>query len=191
MKDIVLASQSPRREELLKQIGIVPKHIFAVDANETPKKRELPKQLAKRLAKEKSELAKEQIDYPCFLITADTVVGVGRRILPKAEEENQARQCLKLMSGRAHRVYTGVCVVSPKGEIREKVVETKVKFKRLSEWEINQYIKSKEWRGKAGGYAIQGKAEVFITQIMGSYSNVVGLPVRETLNLLVGLGYKE
>ena len=195
-KQVVLASQSPRRIQLLKQIGIEPKCSFGVEADETPLKGELPKRLAARLAQKKAELASEKleskgVDYPCFLVTADTVVGVGRRVLPKTQNINEARECMEMLSGRTHRVYTGVCVVSPELVRRTRIVETKVKFKSLGEQEIEQYINSNEWDGKAGGYAIQGMAEKFITQIIGSYSNVVGLPLYETSSLLYGLGYQD
>ncbi len=149
---------------------------------------ELPKGHAERLACEKA-LASLDSQNPSFLLAADTVVGVGRRILPKAETDQQVRDCLKLMSGRGHRVYTGVALITPDGILRHRVVETRLKFKRLSEYDIQTYVDMGEGIGKAGGYGIQGYADCFIRHISGSYSNVVGLPLFETRNLLMGAGY--
>lgn len=185
---LILASASPRRVDLLRQIGMIPDQISPADINEDPMPGELPRQHAKRLAREKA-LAVAEGQESSFILAADTVVGVGRRILPKAETEAQARSCLTLLSGRAHRVYTGVALVGMSGSVSNRTVETRLKMKRLSASEIEAYISSGEWQGKAGGYGIQGAAEAFISHISGSYSNVVGLPLYETKNLLSGQGY--
>jgi septum formation protein len=184
---LVLASGSPRRLQLLDQVGIRPARVAALAIDESPAKGELPRQLAARLAREKASAA--SAGEPAFVLGADTVVSVGRRILPKAETEEEVRACLKLLSGRAHRVHTAVCLLTPKGAMRERLVDTRVTFKRLSPDEQEGYIASGEWRGKAGGYAIQGLAGAFVVQLSGSYSNVVGLPLYETVSLLVGEGY--
>ena len=191
---LVLASASPRRLALLQQIGIEPDALLPADIDETPTRAELPRSLAARLAVEKAEaahaVAAKRIDLaPCFLLAADTVVSVGRRILPKCETQDEAGDCLRLLSGRAHRVYTGVTLVTPKGTRRHRLVETRVRFKRLSQGEIESYLSCDEWRGKAGGYAVQGRAGSFVVKLIGSYSSVVGLPLYETLSLLVGEGY--
>jgi septum formation protein len=183
-RGLVLASASPRRLELLAQLGLTPDRILAPDVDETPVRGELPRAYARRIAQAKA-LAVAQICPDTLVLAADTVVSAGRRILPKAETEAQARQCLTLLSGRRHRVLTAV-VVSEKGAIREKLVETVVIFARLSKMDIDRYIAGGEWRGKAGGYAIQGEAARFIRYIAGSYSGVVGLPLHETA-LLLGL----
>jgi septum formation protein len=184
---LVLASASPRRVDLLAQIGITPAAIRPADVDETPLKDEKPRELAARLA-----LAKGQaIAQPgCFTLSADTVVGVGRRILPKADTEAEARRCLALMSGRRHRVYGGVALIRPDGGVLQRLVTTDVRFKRLEESEIAAYIASGEWQGKAGGYAIQGRAATFVAWIGGSYSNVVGLPLHETASMLRGAGFR-
>lgn len=182
---LVLASASPRRLELLAQIGIVPDAVIAADVDETPLKGETPRLLALRLARAKAQAA--QADG-AVVLAADTVVAVGRRILPKAETEAQARSCLALLSGRTHRVYTGVAVKSAEANVRTRLVETRVTFKVLSKAEVEHYIASGEWRGKAGGYAVQGLAARYITTIVGSYASVVGLPLYETANLLEGAG---
>ncbi len=180
---LVLASASPRRLALLAQIGIAPDAVVAADIDETPKPKETPRALAVRLARDKAGA----VDAAgAMVLAADTVVAVGRRILPKAETEAQARACLSLLSGRSHRVYTGVAVRTPSGALRDRLVETRVAFKRLSTAEIEAYIADGEWRGKAGGYAVQGHAARFITGIVGSYSSVVGLPLYETAQLLEG-----
>lgn len=185
---LILASASPRRKSLLAQIGVVPDDIIPADIDETPAKDELPRSHAGRLATEKAqEIAKAHSD--AFILAADTVVGVGRRILPKAEDVESAKYCLDLLSGRSHRVFTGICLISPDGKIISKTVETRLKMKRLSPVELQTYLDSGEWDGKAGGYGIQGLAEAYISQIIGSYSNVVGLPVYETRNMLIGAGY--
>ncbi|WP_407050001.1 Maf-like protein [Methyloraptor flagellatus] len=191
---LVLASASPRRLALLNQIGIEPDYLRPTDVDETPEKGELPRQLATRLAKIKAEaaLAWSKRDTPwtgAYIIAADTVVAVGRRSLPKAETTEQAVDCLRLLSGRAHRVWTGVSLVTPSGAIRSKLVETRLRFKRLTRADIEAYIASDEWRGKAGGYAIQGIAGGFVVKLIGSYTNVVGLPLAETAALLDGEGY--
>lgn len=191
---LVLASASPRRLALLQRVGIEPDRLIPADIDETPRKTELPRVLAARLAAEKASVARAVADQdpsldPCFLLAADTVVAVGRRVLPKCEILDEAETCLGLLSGRAHRVYTAVTLVTPKGVRRHKLVETRVRFKRLSAAERNAYLASDEWRGKAGGYAIQGLAECFVIKLIGSYSSVVGLPVHEVVNLLSGEGY--
>ena len=191
---LVLASGSPRRLQLLQQAGIEPDNLCPVAADETPHKGEAPRSLAKRLAREKAELALENARRSeelgnSYILAADTVVAVGRRILPKAEMLDQASNCLRLLSGRSHRVFTGITIVSPKGAMRHRLVETRVRFKRLSQDEIEAYLASGEWRGKAGGYAIQGLAGTFVVKIVGSYTNVVGLPLYETIALLTGEGF--
>ena len=185
----ILASASPRRLDLLAQIGIVPDAVSPADINEDPIEGELPRGHALRLAQEKAAVVAAK-NEGCAILAADTVVGVGRRILPKAETEKQARECLALMSGRGHRVFTGVAVVDQYGEMRSRVVETRLAMKRLSSEEVEAYIQSEEWRGKAGGYGIQGYADAFISKLMGSYTNVVGLPLFETRNLLMSANIK-
>lgn len=183
---LVLASASPRRLELLRQIGIEPDEVTASDIDETPQPKELPRKLAARLAAEKAAaIAVGQ----GFVLAADTVVAVGRRVLPKAETEAEAERCLALLSGRRHRVYGGVCLLRADGKVSARVVETAVIFKRLEPQDIAAYLRSDEWRGKAGGYAIQGLAGMFVRALSGSYSNVVGLPLYETAQMLRGLGY--
>lgn len=185
---LVLASASPRRLDLLAQIGIVPDAVDPAALDESPLPRELPLDHAKRLAEEKAVAVAAR--HPgCFVLAADTVVACGRRILPKAEEEGEARHCLALLSGRRHRVIGGLCLITPAGRHVVRTITTAVAFKRLSEEEIAFYLAGREWRGKAGGYAIQGFAAVFARQITGSYSNVVGLPLHETYGLLSGNGY--
>ena len=184
MKPFILASASPRRRDLLAQIGLTPAQIIPADINEDPIKGELPRLHALRLACEKAQ--KVALVHPGEVILAsDTVVGVGRRILPKTEDRNSAEECLQLLSGRAHRVFTGVAVIDTDGQLRSRVSETRLKMKRLSESEIIEYLDSEEWDGKAGGYGIQGRAGAFIHHISGSYTGVVGLPVYETRNLLM------
>lgn len=184
---LVLASASPRRLALLDQIGIVPDLVRAADLDETPLKGELPRVHAVRLAREKAE-AVAVLEPAGFILAADTVVACGRRILPKAETVAEARQCLALLSGRAHRVYTAVALISPDGQLRERMSETRVSFKRLSTSELDAYIASGEWRSKAGGYAVQGHAAIFVRLLSGSYSGVVGLPLFEVAGLLAGVG---
>jgi septum formation protein len=179
---LVLASASPRRLALLAQIGVTPDEVVSTDIDETPLPKETPRALALRLARTKAAAMKAE---GALVLAADTVVAVGRRILPKAETEAEARACLALLSGRGHRVYTGVALKDATG-VRARLVETRVSFKTLTRSEIDAYIASDEWRGKAGGYAVQGLAARYITQIVGSYSNIVGLPLFETANLLEG-----
>ena len=191
---LVLASASPRRLQLLQQVGVQPDALLPADIDETPQKGESPRSLAVRLAGEKAAAASRILRTRAelagaYLIAADTVVSVGRRILPRCEGSDEAAQCLRLLSGRAHRVHTGLCLVTPKGATRRKLVETRVRFKRLTRAEMDGYVASGEWRGKAGGYAIQGRAGAFAIKIVGSYSSIVGLPLYETVNLLVGEGY--
>ncbi len=182
---LILASASPRRLDLLAQIGVVPDAVEAADIDETPVAGELPRQNAARLARAKAQAIADR-NPGALVIGADTVVACGRRILPKAEDEKTALQCLELLSGRRHRVYGGVAVILPDGSLRSRLVETRVRFKRLTSQETAAYLQSGEWRGKAGGYAIQGRAAVFVANINGSYSNVVGLPLYETAALLSG-----
>lgn len=185
---LILASQSPRRLSLLAQIGITPDAVSPADINEDPIEGEIPRDHALRLAQEKAtKVAGNTPDK--IILAADTVVGVGRRILPKAESLDQARYCLGLLSGRGHRVFTGVAVIKADGDMISRVVETRLTMKRLSKSELEHYLESGEWSGKAGGYGIQGTAEGYISKLIGSYSNVVGLPLFETRNLLIGAGY--
>ena len=187
---LVLASASPRRLALLAQIGIRPDAVLSVDLDETPGKAELPRHLAIRLARAKAEAAVAgSPGAPCFTLAADTVVAVGRRVLPKPETPEEARRCLALLSGRSHRVYTGVALATPAGRLRQRLVETRVRVKRLASVEVEAYLASDEWRGKAGGYAVQGLAAAFVLGLIGSYSSVVGLPLYETAALLDGEGY--
>jgi septum formation protein len=191
---LVLASGSPRRLALLNQAGIEPDQLLPSDVDEIPTKGELPRAYATRLARAKGEAALEAVRRSdelrgSFIVAADTVVAVGRRILPKAELLDEAAQCLRLLSGRNHRVYSGVCVVTPKESFRQRLVETRVRFKRLAQNDLEAYLASGEWRGKAGGYAIQGLAGCFVVKLVGSYTNVVGLPIYETIGLLAGEGY--
>lgn len=186
----VLASASPRRLQLLQQIGISPDVVLSASVDETPFDGERPRDLATRLAEMKSEACASNSEINgAFALTADTVVGCGRRILPKPTDHISARASLSLLSGRAHQVFTGLCLRGPDGLKAQRLVMTRVSFKRLSVREIDAYIESQEWQGKAGGYAIQGVAGAFVKSISGSYSNVVGLPLFETANLLSGNGY--
>jgi septum formation protein len=188
----VLASASPRRRDLLAQVGRVPDLIINPDIDETPAPGELPDVHALRLAQEKAErAAQEPAARGAFILGADTVVACGRRILPKAEDRDTALACLKLLSGRRHRVVGGVAVVDPEGRARTRACVTTVAFKRLTGAEIDAYIAAGEWEGKAGGYAIQGRAAVFVRFIRGSYSNVVGLPLFETEGLLESVGCRR
>ncbi|MBN9041793.1 MAG: septum formation protein Maf [Rhizobiales bacterium 62-47] len=188
---LVLASGSPRRLALLNQAGIEPDALQPADVDETPSKGELPRACANRLARAKAEAALASVKLNdnlrgAFILAADTVVAVGRRILPKAELVDEASQCLRLLSGRNHRVYTAVCLVTPNEAFRQRLVETRVRFKRLTEEDIRAYLDAGEWRGKAGGYAIQGIAGSFVVKMVGSYTNVVGLPLYESIALLGG-----
>lgn len=209
---LVLASSSPRRLALLQQVGLQPDRLQPVDLDETPRRRESPRALAVRLATAKAKTAREMLVSmaksmdtkesefadlapkterydDAFILGADTVVAVGQRILPKTETVNEAVEALERLSGRAHRVYTGVAFVTPRGGLRKRLVESKVRFKKLSRIEIDAYLASDEWRGKAGGYAIQGLAAAFVTNLQGSYTSVVGLPLFETVSLLQGEGF--
>ena len=183
---LVLASASPRRRDLLVQIGIVPDRIVSTDVDETPLPAEPPRVCALRLARAKAAA----VDAPgCLVLAADTVVAAGRRILPKAENETDARACLSLLSGRRHRVFTAVVLRSTAGRRSERIAVSIVAFARLTPQQIDAYVASGEWQGKAGGYAIQGLAAGFIRYLSGSHSNVVGLPLFETAQLLRGSGW--
>ena len=182
---LVLASASPRRLALLRQIGVEPDRVVAPDVDETPLKQETPRALALRLALAKAEAAR--VD-DAVVLAADTVVACGRRLLPKAEQESEARACLALLSGRAHQVITAVALAAPNATPRTRIVVTRVRFARLTPGDIDAYIASDEWRGKAGGYAIQGRAGRFVIDLNGSYSAVVGLPLHETAFLLRSAG---
>ena len=183
---LILASASPRRRELLSRLGVEPARIVHADIDETPLKGELPRLYAARMAREKALSA---ADTSAHVLAGDTVVAVGRRILPKAEDEAPARACLELMSGRRHRVLSAVALLAPDGTLRERLSETEVRFKHLSEEEIRAYLAGGEWHGKAGGYAIQGGAEGLIAWISGSHSGVVGLPLFEARALLKSAGF--
>jgi septum formation protein len=183
---LILASASPRRLDLLARIGVVPDEVVPAEIDETPVKGELPARHAERLAAEKAAA----VHQPGVLtLAADTVVAAGRRILPKAEDEATARACLELLSGRRHRVHSAVTLVDERGMSRHRLSTTIVAFKRLTTEEIAAYLASGEWQGKAGGYAIQGRAEAFVRLLSGSHSGVVGLPLFETRNLLISAGY--
>jgi septum formation protein len=191
---LVLASGSPRRVSLLNQAGIEPDALRPSDIDETPRRGELPRVCANRLAYGKAMAALTAIlpdddVYGAYILAADTVVAVGRRILPKPELVDEAAQCLRLLSGRSHRVYTSLCLITPKRQCRQRVIETRLRFKRLTSEDIASYLGSGEWRGKAGGYAIQGLAGTFVVKLVGSYTNVVGLPLYETVALLAGEGF--
>jgi septum formation protein len=191
---LVLASGSPRRLALLQQAGIEPDALLPADVDETPLKAESPKELTKRLARTKAEVARKTARggdelAEAYVLSADTVVVASGRILPKAEVVDEAAACLRLLSGRTHRVYTAICLITPRDAVRERMVESRVRFKRLSRDEFERYLASGEWRGKAGGYAIQGLAGTFVVKLVGSYTNVVGLPLYETVSLLEGEGY--
>ena len=186
--ELVLASASQRRADLLGQIGVVPDRIVPANIDESPITGELPRQLVSRLSASKAILVSKK--YPrSIILAADTVVACGRRVLSKPENLDQARSFLNLLSGRRHRVISGLAIISPNGNLYKRLVETHVNFKRLTSTELNQYLESGEWEDKAGAYAIQGIAAEFIKSINGSYSNVVGLPLFETAQLLKGLGY--
>jgi septum formation protein len=191
---LVLASASPRRLQLLDQVGLQPDLLNPTDSDETPLRRESPRRLALRLAEQKAKAALQAplvkaLGPNTIIIAADTVVGLGRRVLPKADTPEVAMDCMRLLSGRSHWVYSAVAVVSASGSVSTRCNETKVRFKRLSRDDMTTYLKSEEWRGKAGGYAIQGRAAAFVRYLAGSYSGVVGLPLHETLSLLEGAGY--
>ncbi len=185
---LVLASASPRRLDLLAQVGVTPDRVDPADIDESPLRDETPRRHALRLAQEKARAVAARSPGD-FVLAADTVVAVGRRILPKAETEADVRYCLKLLTGRAHKVLTGVALIGPDGTISARVVETRVVFKRLSDAEFESYVASGQWRGKAGGYGVQGAAGGFIVDLQGSYPSVVGLPLYETLCMLEGKGW--
>ncbi len=191
---LVLASGSPRRLALLQQVGIEPDGLLPASIDETPKKGEVPRTLVRRLARAKAETAAKRLKGDpelgeAYILAADTVVAVGRRVLAKTSFVDEAATALQLLSGRSHRVYTAICLATPERQYRTRIVETRVRFKRLSRDEIDAYLGSGQWRGKAGGYAIQGVASAFVTKIVGSYSNVVGLPLTEVVAMLTGEGF--
>ncbi len=191
---LVLASGSPRRLTLLGQVGVEPTALRPAEIDETPRRGELPRTMVSRLARQKAAVARDQIADDdalahAHVLAADTTVAVGRRILGKPEYVEEAVAALEILSGRSHRVYSGVCLITPDDKIRVRVVETRVRFKRLSRRDIESYIASREWRGKAGSYAIQGLAGCFVQKLVGSYTNVVGLPLTETVGLLEGAGF--
>jgi septum formation protein len=185
---LILASASPRRLDLLARIGVTPDAVLPADIDESVPAGELPRDHALRLASEKAA-AVAAAEPEALVLAADTVVAVGRRILPKVEDEATLRACMALLSGRRHRVMTGVALAAPGQKLRTRVVETTIAMKRLSPEEIDYYASTSEWRGKAGGYALQGYGEVYVRHIAGSWSNVVGLPLAETRHLLKAAGY--
>lgn len=191
---LVLASASPRRLALLEQVGITPVALRPATIDETPRKAEMPRTLVNRLANAKAEAARKIVRQEAdlagaYILAADTVVAVGRRVLGKPETAEEAAASLSQLSARSHRVYTTVCLITPDNSMRSRLVDTKVKFNRLTREDINAYLATGEWRDKAGGYAIQGYAAAFITSLSGSYSNVVGLPLMQTVALLRGAGF--
>jgi septum formation protein len=191
---LVLASASPRRLTLLAQAGIEPDALRPASLDEAPRKGEMPRSLVARLSRAKAEGARDQIANDkdiadAYVLAADTIVAVGRRILVKPRFVEEAVAAMQLLSGRNHRVLTGLCLITPDDRVRLKIVDTRVRFKRLSKEEIEAYIASREWRGKAGGYAIQGLAGCFVQKLVGSYTNVVGLPLTEVVNMLLGEGF--
>ena len=188
---LILASSSPRRLALLRQVGVIPEAIEAPAVDETPLPKELPRAYVLRMAETKlGDVAGRPAAAGRYVLAADTVVACGRRLLGKADDVEAAERYLRLLSGRRHRVYTGVAIAAPDSRRAARVVTTMVRFKRLHESEIAAYLACGEWQGKAGGYAIQGQAETFVPAINGSYSNVVGLPLATTLDLLRGLGWR-
>ncbi|WP_155955161.1 Maf-like protein [Rhodomicrobium udaipurense] len=193
-KLLVLASASPRRLALLEQVGIEPDALRPASIDETPKKGEAPRSYAQRLARQKALTARERLEREpnlggAFVLAADTVVAVNRKIIGKPEYLNEAAAALQTLSGRSHRVFTSVCLITDTGSVKMRTVETRVRFKRLSAEELDSYLACGEWRGKAGGYAIQGIAGAFVQKIVGSYTNVVGLPLIEVVQLLTGEGF--
>jgi septum formation protein len=191
---LVLASASPRRLALLEQAGLVADLLNPADVDETPRRRETPRALSLRLACDKAKAAAvaplvQALAGPVFVLAADTVVAVGRRVIPKPQSVDEATAALELLSGRSHHVYTSICLITPQGASRSRVVDTKVRFKRLTREDIETYLMSDEWRGKAGGYAIQGRADAFVRSLNGSYTGVVGLPLYEVMALLQGNGF--
>ncbi len=185
-KPLILASASPRRLQLLDQIGVKPHSVIPADIDETPLKNESPRDLALRLAHDKAQKIYNELDNPSFILAADTVVACARRELPKAENKDQAREYLGRLSGRRHHVFGGICVITEQGKAITRLCDTTVKFKQLSKTEIDLYIQSGEWEGKAGGYAIQGLAASYISFLQGSYSNVVGLSLYDIMQILQG-----
>ncbi|MGV3278544.1 Maf family protein [Rickettsiales bacterium LUAb2] len=190
MQKLILASSSKARFNLLQQINITPDLVVASDIDETPNKHEKAFALVKRLSNSKALAIKQKYTSDYYILAADTVVCCGSKILGKPKDINEQEKFLNLLSGKKHKVITGLCVITPENITRIKVVSTAVKFKHLSKSEINHYLQSNQWQGKSGGYSIQGLAEIFIEQIIGSYSNIVGLPLSTTYKLLSGLGYK-
>jgi len=195
-QQLVLASGSPRRLQLLQQIGYPPDHISPADIDESPLKKERPSRYAARMAREKADVAWERVSKLLdpsitYVVAADTVVAMGRSILPKANAHHVAERCLRRISGGNHTVYGAVVVRGPRGRTRARLVETRVRMKRLDEREIADYLASGEWDGKAGGYAIQGRAGAFVIRLVGSYTAVAGLPLYETETLLRGIGYQS
>ena len=187
--ELVLASESPRRLALLAQAGLMPAHIVPAAIDESVRKGEAPRAHALRLAMEKAQAAQARHGMPAFILAADTVVACGRRILPKAQSDAEVRACLALLSGRRHQVMTAVALLTPQGDLRTRLAMTRVSFRRLDDATVASYLESREGIGKAGGYAIQGRAEIFVKEISGSYSNVVGLPLMLTVLLLKGCGF--
>lgn len=191
LSPLILASSSPRRLALLRQLGIEPARILPPEVDETALQTEQPRDYALRIAVAKRDSVLARLGPSGqFVLAADTVVACGRRILPKTEDRIEAERCLRLLSGRRHRVYTGIAVSAPDGRDNARVVMTMVTLKRLGSEQLMHYLDSDEWQGKAGGYAIQGRAEAFVTSIQGSYSNVVGLPLQASADLLTGLGFR-
>jgi len=187
---LILASSSPRRVDLLAQIGVTPTQIIPADIDETPLKGEHPRKLALRLAIEKAKkIYAENKDY--FVLGADCVVACGQRIMDKPVDADDARRIINILSARRHKVYGGICLISPSGKITSRLVETTVSFRRILKDEMNEFIKSNEWEGKAGGYAIQGLAGGYVKYLAGSFSNVIGLSVYDTLQMLNSAGYKK
>jgi len=191
---LVLASASPRRLTLLAQVGIEPDALRPTSIDEAPRKGEMPRSVVTRLARAKAEVARDQIVNDkdiadAYVLAADTIVAVGRRILVKPRFVEEALATLQLLSGRNHRVLTALCLIAPDDRVRLKIIDTRVRFKRLSKEEMEAYIASREWRGKAGGYAVQGLAGCFVQKLVGSYTNVVGLPLTEVVNMLLGEGF--
>ena len=187
---LVLASASPRRLDLLRQVGLEPDRIEPTDVDEAPLRDETPRRLALRLAERKAAAA-AALAPDAYVLGADTVVAQGRRLLGKAEDAAEARRWLELLSGRAHRVFTGVALIAPSGRRAVRLAEARVRFKRLTSQEIDGYLETDEWRGKAGAYGIQGLAGGFVIEVQGSYSAIIGLPLYETRMLLEGLGYRR
>jgi septum formation protein len=191
---LVLASASPRRLMLLAQVGVEPDALRPPSIDETPKRGEMPRSLVMRLARAKAEMARDLIANDqeladAYVLAADTVVTLGRRVLVKPKTIDEALESLRLLSGRSHRVLTAVCLITPQDRLRIKIVDTRVRFKRLSPDEMQAYLASREWHDKAGGYAIQGTAGCFVQKIVGSYTNVVGLPLTEVVAMLAGEGF--